>query len=656
MSDLEYEDIHQLVTQPAASIPGQVTRRLFLQGALATGGALALLPSAFDSLAAAATPVGADEGILVVIHMGGGNDGLNFVPPRDDGTYRDLRGSIAIAEPLALSSAFGFHPALGRLRTRYEAGQVAIVQGVGQTGDDRSHFSSTATWMAGTASGSRSTGWLGRWLDGVPEATEGLRAVSIGAGVPLHLRGQQAVVTALDTGGGLFGADRSDPVYAAAYDAVASFATGSTGTGVWGDELATAGALAIDLAADLDELFVPLLPDDSLTSQLVLCARLINANLGIRVLNVSYGSFDTHDNQLTEQQALLAELDEGIDAFYAALDRDTWGRRVALMSFSEFGRRGRANASLGTDHGNGSSLVVVGDNVLGGFHGQAPDLRDLDDGDPRTHVDFRSYYASVLGGWLGGDVGEVMGEAYEDLGLFRGTPGQVVAGPITTGRWVPFASALALVEQQYRDFLGREPDSSGAAFWANRLESRTNTISEVILRFLDSSEFGRVMAPVVRLALAALRTYPTFADLTAWTSASRGGTPLADIAADVVTRPAFVDHYGAMATGAYVDAAYRDVAGRPPSSSARATWIDRIDGATHSRADLLVALVGTADAERRFEDKVNVAMTYAGLLQRSPDPSGWDFWVRRTEAGTSVGGLVAQFFTSSEYRRRFGGT
>ena len=102
MSELDTTHVRRLLAQPADSVPGQVTRRLFLQGALATGGSLALLPSAFDSLAAAATPVGPDEGILVVIHMGGGNDGLNFVPPRNDGTYRDLRGSIAITNPLAL--------------------------------------------------------------------------------------------------------------------------------------------------------------------------------------------------------------------------------------------------------------------------------------------------------------------------------------------------------------------------------------------------------------------------------------------------------------------------------------------------------------------------------------------------------------------------
>lgn len=653
MSDLEYEDIQQLLSIPAASIPGQVTRRRFLQGAVASAGALSFLPSTFDGLAAAATPVGPNDGILIVIQMGGGNDGLNMVPPRNDGTYRTLRGSIAITSPLPLTSTHGFHPSLAKLKGRYDAGKVAVVQGVGQTGDDHSHFSSTATWMAGTATSSRTSGWLGRWLDGVPDAAEGLRAVTIGSSIPLHLRGAQAVVTALDTGGSLFGSDTSDPAYAAAYDAIRSFASTPTGTGTWGDQLAQASALALDLSGELSPLFVPPLPNDSLVSQLTLAARLINADLGVRVLNTSFGSFDTHDKQLTEQAALLTELDAAIDAFYATL-HPSWSRRVAILTFSEFGRRARANASLGTDHGNSSNLLLIGDNVKGGFYGKAPDLTKLTSrGDPPMSVDFRSVYASVLASWLDADPVEVMGGSFEDLGLFKGSPGEEVVGPITTGPWVPFATAADLVRQQYRDFLGREGDPSGVSYWASRLERRVETVSSVVAKFLDSPEFGRAMAPVARLALAALDAPPEFVDLQSWTAASKGGTSLHDIADEVTAKAAFASGLGALATGPFVDAAYRRVVGRAPSSSARSMWIARIDGATHTRGDLLVALATTPDAERRYQARVNVLMTYAGLLQRKPDPSGWAYWVAKVEGGTSVQRLIAQFFASSEYRRRF---
>lgn len=653
MSDLEYEDIQQLLSRPAAQIPGQVNRRRFLQGAVASAGALSFLPSMFDGLASAATPVGPNDGILVVIQMGGGNDGLNMVPPRNDGTYRTLRGSLAITNPLPLTSSHGFHPSLAKLKARYDAGKVAIVQGVGQTGDDHSHFSSTATWMAGTATTARTSGWLGRWLDGVPESNEGLRSVTIGSSIPLHLIGAKAVTTALDTGGSLFGSDTSDPAFAAAYGAIRSFSAGPTGKGQWGDELAAASTLALDLSGELNPLFTPALPNDTLVSQLTLVARLINANLGIRVLNTSFGSFDTHDKQLPEQAALLTELDGAIDAFYKTLS-PSWARRVTILTFSEFGRRARGNASLGTDHGNSSHLLVIGDNVKGGFYGQAPDLTKLTSrGDPPMAVDFRSVYASVLSGWLGADPVEIMGGSFEDLKLFKGSPGEEVVGPITTGPWVPFATATDLVKQQYRDFLGREGDASGVSYWASRLDRKVDSISEVIAKFLDSPEFGRAMAPVARLALAAFDAPPAFVDLQSWTSASKAGTSLNDIADEMTTKAAFTSGLGALGTAAFVDAAYRRIVGRAPTASSKALWTDRIDAETHTRGDLLVALATTPDATTRYQARVNVLMTYAGLLRRSPDSSGWAYWVPKVQGGTSIQRLIAQFFASSEYRRRF---
>ncbi len=242
MSDLEHEDIQQLLSVPAASIPGQVTRRRFLQGAVASAGALTVLPVGvrpprrrWPPRSAPTTDPGRDPARRRQRRPQHG-------PAPQRSRYAALRGSLAVTSPLPLTSSYGLHPSLPNLKARYDAGKVAIVQGVGQTGDDHSHFSSTATWMAGTATTTRSSGWLGRWLDGVPEADAGLRAVTVGSSIPLHLSGQQAVITALDTGGELFGADTSQAAYVAAYDAISSFADTPSGKGQWGDELARAGA------------------------------------------------------------------------------------------------------------------------------------------------------------------------------------------------------------------------------------------------------------------------------------------------------------------------------------------------------------------------------------------------------------------------------
>ncbi|MCU1355711.1 MAG: hypothetical protein JWM89_1129 [Acidimicrobiales bacterium] len=657
MDDPDPRSIRRRLSIPAGHIAGQVSRRRFLQGTLASGAALGTmgaLPGIFDGLAAAATPLGATEGVLIVLHLGGGNDGLNTVVPIGDGAYQAARGAIAIGNPLPLTSSFGFHPSLPKLKARYTAGKVAVVQGVGQsTVNDLSHFSSTASWMAGTAGSSRTTGWLGRWLDGVSGSVDGLRAVTIGSSIPLHLAGQQVVVTALDTEGDLFGADRREDWMTSVYDTVSAYGSGPTGKGVWADKIAKAGASSVGLATELTPIFTPELPDSSLTSQLTMIARLINADLGIRVFDASLGSFDTHDGQLGEQAELFADLDAAVDAFYATL-APSWTRRVAMMTFSEFGRRVEANASAGTDHGTTSCLLVIGDNVKGGMHGQFPSLTDLDDrGDTKVKVDYRSVYASVLGGWLGGDATAVLGGSYEDLKLFSATPGKTPTGPIITGPWVPFATPSDLVRQQYLDFYGRVGDPSGVAYWTSKLTSGSRTIPSVIDAFLHSTEFGRSVAPAARLALAAFGTTPAFDDLLAWAAQLKGGATVPAVAASVCAKPAFAARYGSKTDAAFVAAAYRDITGRAPSSSAAAGWTSKLAAHTATRADLVAALVVVPAAVSRFQAQVEVLMTYAGLLRRRPDASGWTYWVAKVGGGTSIQRLIAQFFASSEYRRRF---
>lgn len=655
MTDLELDQIHSLLSVPADREPGNVSRRRFLQGALAAG-ALATSPGWFDRLAAAATPVGASEGILVVLHLGGGADGLNTLVPIGNSAYRSLRGSLAITNPLPLSSTFGLHPALPTLKARFDAGKVAVIHGVGQsTQSDLSHFSSTASWMAGTTGSSRTTGWLGRWLDGVPESELGLRGITTGSSIPLHLIGQRSQATGLDVGGDLFGADRSEAWMSSVYTAVSGYGSGPTGKGAWADKLAAAGASSIRLAGDFQPAFTPELPNDSVASQLTLVARLINANLGIRVFNVSLGSFDTHDNQPYRLQALLADLDAGLAAFTKTLSA-TWSKRVTLMSFSEFGRRPEANASNGTDHGTSSALFVIGDNVKGGFYGEPPKLTALDQrGNPTVSVDYRSVYASVLGGWLNGDATAILGGSYPDLGLFSAKPGGAVTGPVTTGPWVPFATPSDLVRQQYLDFYGRVGDPGGVSYWTGKLTSGSLSVVAVIDSFLHSNEFGRSVAPVARLALVCLGGTPAFDDLLAWAASVKAGTPLSTVAAAVCAKPEFTGRFGALSHTAFVTQAFTAALGAAPIAAERTDLVAKLTAGTLTRPALMADLVGRTASARRYQAQVEVLMTYAGLLRRRPDASGWTYWVGKVGSGTSVQRLIAQFFTSSEYRRRFAG-
>ncbi|HEV7721565.1 MAG TPA: DUF1501 domain-containing protein, partial [Iamia sp.] len=460
MPDLEYEEIQEILSLPAAAIAGQVARRRFLQGALAAGAATTLLPSWMDRMAAAATPIGATDGVLVILQLGGGNDGMSMVVPTsshaDHGRYRTARGSLAVTAPLTLADGLGLHPRLPKLKARYDAGKVAVVRGVGQTTADYSHFSSTATWMAGTTGSSRTTGWLGRWLDGVPESAGGLRAVQVGPSVPLHLRGATSVVTAMDRDGSLYGADQREPWQKPVYDAIKAMGNGTTGKGRLSDLVADVDADAMALATRLAPVYSPALPSGGLVPDLTLAARLINADLGLRVLSAAHGSYDLHDGLGWAYPNLLTSLDDAIEAFFATL-KPALRDQVTLMTFSEFGRTVRANGSGGTDHGTASPQLVIGDNVKGGLYGAQPLLSDLTgSGDLEVHVDLRSYYASVVDGWLAGGSGTILGGTYEDLKLFRATPGGPSTPPPTTPNpWRPFADAKTLVRQQYIDLLGR---------------------------------------------------------------------------------------------------------------------------------------------------------------------------------------------------------
>ncbi|QYG92155.1 DUF1501 domain-containing protein [Iamia sp. SCSIO 61187] len=658
MPDLEYEEIQELLSLPADAIPGQVARRRFLQGALAAAAGTALLPSWMDRMAAAATPIAATDGVLVVLQLGGGNDGMSMVVPTSDhpdhGRYRTARGNLAVTAPLTLGDGLGLNPRLPKLKARYDAGQVAVVRGVGQTTSDFSHFSSTATWMAGTAGSSRATGWLGRWLDGVPESAGGLRALQVGPSVPLHMRGRTSVVTAMDTGGSIYGADQREAWQKPVYDAIAAMGAGTTGRGRLADLVADVGADAMALATRLAPVYSPTLPSGPLRPDLTLAARLINADLGLRVLSCSHGPYDLHDGMGWGYPNLLAQLDDSIDAFFQALApavRD----QVTLMTFSEFGRTVRTNGSGGTDHGTAAPQLVIGGNVKGGLYGAQPRLDDLTrGGDLKVHVDLRSYYASVIDGWLAGGSSTVLGATYEDLRLFRATPGGPSTPPPTTPNpWRPFPDAATLVRQQYLDLLGRVGEADGVAFWTGQLTSGARSIPWLVNAFLNSAEFGRAVSPAARLALICSGTVPAFDDLMAWGARVRAGEPLAAIAVDVCSRPAFAARYGALSDGAFVDRAHSDATGAAPASAFRSTWVGRLGAGTATRADVMAALTALPAAVSAMRPTVDVTMTYAGLLRRAAEPEGLAFWVAKVTSGTSIQRLVSMFFASAEYQRRF---
>ncbi len=451
-----------------------IARRRFLQGALALGGAAGVSPGWLDRVASAGPPLGPSERIIVSVFLFGGNDGLNTLVPAEDGRYRSARGQLAVDVTGATSVGEGLHlhPALARLKSRFDAGQVALVRGVGESSKDHSHFSSRATWMSAQPGVANPTGWLGRYADSAGMGE--LSAVSIGWGeVPLVLKGNTTPTTSLPPNGGLFGADRSESYERHAMEALSRIGGAGGGIGPFGSVVSGSIESAVDTAQQISPAYVPTLPTEGLGLDLALAAQVINLDVGARVLSVSLSGFDSHSSMRPDHDNLMAELDAGIDAFFANLAPQFAGRTSLLVS-SEFGRRVRPNDSGGTDHGAAGLAMLIGPRVNGGLHGVQPSLGDLDRrGDLKHHVDFRSIYASVLDDWLGADHTAILGSSYFKPTLFR-TPGpggfydvgaNAYFGPavgwlatqgITSGTWAgEFSPHAAVTRAQMATFLWR---------------------------------------------------------------------------------------------------------------------------------------------------------------------------------------------------------
>ena len=461
--DISTADARRLLCVPAGhhrpghdrTGPHGWTRRGFLQavgmglgaGAFAGGIGEALIPGAVHD-AFAGPPIGAADGILVTIMLYGGNDGLNTVVPFTDANYHTQRGDVAVpaAQVLPISDQWGLHPRLSYLHQMYQRGQMAIVQGVGYANPDLSHFTSMAIWMHSRfGNASPTTGWIGRWLDGLAADRAELAAATVDSSVALHLVGQQRRAVGISPWGAMFGVE-TEPPDLRMYEGLKAMAAAGAGRGQWHEMFASTVRTQLDLAHDVAPVFAQALPEGDLTKKMAIAARLLNADIGLRIVDVGLDGFDTHAGQLDRHPDLLGELDAAIATFYATLD-PRWRDRVTIMTMSEFGRTSWSNESGGTDHGTSAPLFLIGTRVKGGLYGQAPSLAGLRRWDQMpAYVDFRWVIGSVLDGWMGGGGSSVLNGSFQDLQLFAGPAGSpggdvptFAAAPASPTGFVPAA-------------------------------------------------------------------------------------------------------------------------------------------------------------------------------------------------------------------------
>ena len=392
-------------------------RRKFLQlGSLATGSSM--LPKFLKAFESRAGGLGGDK-VLVVLQLSGGNDGLNTVIPiRNDIYFRERPGiSISRDQALSLQSEAGLHPALTHLKTLYDEGNLAILQNVGYPNPDRSHFRSMDIWQ--TASNSHeylNSGWLGRYLD----------AQCVDCSKPTQVLEMDDMLSLALTGNRMKGLALRDPkrLYETSRDPFFRDLLGAGITGPADEPASYLYKVMAETISSADYIFeqsqlhpsTTVYPDTEIGKNFKTIASLISSAINTRVYYVSLGSFDTHAGQQAKQEKLFSELNEALKSFTGDLKSNHRFEDVLVMSFSEFGRRVGENASGGTDHGTANNMFLISGGLKNkGLLNEMPDLSELDDGDLRAQLDFKSVYATVLNRWLQADDYAILGKQYDYL-------------------------------------------------------------------------------------------------------------------------------------------------------------------------------------------------------------------------------------------------
>ncbi len=406
-----------------------LTRRRFLLASGAATVAAAGIGVGWKDLAerTRSEPLPVGTGVLVVVTLYGGNDGLNTVVPAADAAYQSARPDLAYAENevLDIGEGLGLNPGLTGLKQQWDNGTLAIVRGVSYPQPDHSHFRSMDIWQTASPDHPAGTGWIGRWLD--VNGRDPLNAVSLEPVLPPLLAGATTAGAALPLRGLALPAGPIGAAFTALGQASAGESTLQAYAARSIDDLhRTVATFGKDVdvvqgaakgAAQAKAAGKGGAQQGALAAQLDVVARCVEAGAPARVYSVSLGGFDTHADERTTQQRLLTEVDQAVSGFLTRMAGTDRGRGVVLMAYSEFGRRVAANANEGTDHGTAGPVFVAGAPVRGGFVGAQPSLTDLDDGDLKPTTDFRDVYATMLADVLGSDPAPVLGAGRSTLPL-----------------------------------------------------------------------------------------------------------------------------------------------------------------------------------------------------------------------------------------------
>ncbi|NHM00917.1 DUF1501 domain-containing protein [Flavobacterium difficile] len=365
-----------------------MNRRNFLSLTGTFTGGLLVLPEFLHAFGQSNSIITGEE-CVVFIQLNGGNDGLNTFIPFEDPLYYDLRPKIALAknDVIGKNKGMAFHPALKDFATIQQNGHLSVIQNVGYPEPNRSHFRSQEIWQtASDANNYLNEGWLGRYLDLQCKTHNPIAGINLDTIDNLALKGKEPnFITVKDLN--KFKSNSETEKVKVSNNPHLDFVRKIANS-------VSEGATEIQKALGNSKSEISY-PKTSLGKNLEWMARLIKGNLNSKVYYTSLNGFDTHDNQLAIHKNKLSELNDAIFSFYSELKQAKILQNVTIVVFSEFGRRVKDNGN-GTDHGTAAPLFIIGGNNKGQLIGKNPNLSDLDNGDLKHSIDFRSVYASIL--------------------------------------------------------------------------------------------------------------------------------------------------------------------------------------------------------------------------------------------------------------------
>ena len=372
---------------------------------------------------------------IVVVYLSGGNDSLSTIIPYRDANYATRRPTIAIPAANVLQIGtdssgveLGLHPRLTGLKSIFNAGRLAVIQRTGYANQSRSHFTGFDIWGTASTSNTSGTGWLGRYLDGMPMPVDPLVAWNTQRETPRPLMARLVGVPAI-TSPATYAFSGANAGTEGTYERTAQTRI-SSHIPVDRPHLAFVNSTTQAALGTLDRVATVATyrpantyPTNGFGQALTAVAGAMNKQIGTKVFWVQTGGFDTHATQGVNQGAyfnLMATLDDGLKAFYDDLSAQGLMSSTLVLVYSEFGRRISENGSLGTDHGAGANMMVLGGAVRGGIYGTAPNLSldpanptlENNAGDVKWETDFRSVYAKILDSWLGSNSVSVLGGDY----------------------------------------------------------------------------------------------------------------------------------------------------------------------------------------------------------------------------------------------------